>query len=967
MQSRVHSQPFEVAYDSSQPFAANPLALLAGAIALGILAGSCLAVPLSVSILIAALSTLSAVTALLVGKMKLAMILIILATFFIGSSLASIEKNLVPANQLKRLLAETTLAPGRESEGMVAVGKPVEITGVLERDPEVAPQRLYLFLRVQKLRYRSIEREVSGEVALLAPLSGELAEQEFADLDLRYGARIRVMTSLERADRFRNPGVSSFTEYLDRKGHDATGFVKSPLLIERLENTRVFLPLAWLYEWRRRLQTEIDQRFANDTAGVLNAALLGNRYGLSRSTSERFREGGTFHVLVISGLHITFLGGLVFLIVRRLTKSKTLRFMLPVTVLWAYTLAVGAEASVVRAALMFTIVLLAPLVSRRASSLNALGGVGLVLLVWSPGELLDPSFQLTFVSVLAIVTLAWPFLRKLAEIGGWRPTRETPYPPRCPPWLRSFCESLYWSDRQAQRELERANYSYRLFKTPLAFTLERLHLQRLLRYGFGALVVSAGVQLALLPFLVIYFHRLSFASFLLNIVVSLLMGGVAAAAGAGLVMGQLSLTLAAPFVSAANSLNSVMVHSVDPFAHVGAASIRLPEYNGWAAAIYVLYYVPLTMLVVSLWRWTPLRLEDGVHKTEIIRLESGLVRQRTGGTSALSKQTVFALISQLLAVSVIVFHPWSEGRPEGRLRIDFLDVGQGDSALVTFPDNTTLLVDGGGQPGPFKTNTSGDDIEDDGDTQFERDERSIGESVVSEYLWWRGLDHIDYILATHADADHIDGLNDVARNFGVRAALVGRAPNRDPEYLQLTETLSRKGIPTRTIGAGDELKFGNVSVTVLWPVASMNPNLASGNNDSVVLQLRYGSRSILLTGDIEAPAEKRIVESDGSIAHLKADVIKVAHHGSKSSSIEGFITATHPSLAVISVGQTSVFGHPNEAVVERWKNSGAQVLTTGNCGTITVTTDGRDLRVASFVEADVGGRRPDRCANVSVP
>ena len=162
---------------------------------------------------------------------------------------------------------------------------------------------------------------------------------------------------------------------------------------------------------------------------MLDAALLGNRYKLSRSTSERFREGGTFHVLVISGLHITFLGGLVFLIARRLTKNRAVQFLFPVVVLWSYSVAVGAEPSVVRAALMFTVVLLAPLVSRRASSLNALGGVGIALLVWRPSDLLDPSFQLTFVSVLAIVTLAWPLLQKLSEVGSWRPTRETPYPP----------------------------------------------------------------------------------------------------------------------------------------------------------------------------------------------------------------------------------------------------------------------------------------------------------------------------------------------------------------------------------------------------------------------------------------------------------------------------------------------------------------------------------------------------------
>src|SRR3989440_1758374 len=197
-------------------------------------------------------------------------------------------------------------------------------------------------------------------VVLLAPISGKSIKQEFDRLDLRYGARIRVMTTLERTDSFRNPGVSSFTEYLDRKGYDATGFVKSPLLIERLGNERVLLPLAWLYEWRRNLQAAIDSRFSSETAGVLDAALLGNRYKLSRSTAERFREGGTFHVLVISGLHITFLGGLVFLAAKRFTKNREVQFPLSATAVWAYSLAVGAASSGVRAALMFTIVLLAP-------------------------------------------------------------------------------------------------------------------------------------------------------------------------------------------------------------------------------------------------------------------------------------------------------------------------------------------------------------------------------------------------------------------------------------------------------------------------------------------------------------------------------------------------------------------------------------------------------------------------------
>ena len=909
----------------SHTFAAHPLGQLATAFALGILGGLNFALTLSLLISLAGVATLAAgLTFLVVERTKrllrITIILVTLAMLLIGATLAAIEKNKVPANQLRSLL----------DKGTIAVGEPVEITGVLEREPEIAPERLYLQFRLETIRSRGVEQKSSGAVLLLAPVPRNESKQEFDQLELRYGARVRVMTMLERADSFRNPGVSSFTEYLDRKGYDATGFVKSPLLIERLENERVFMPLAWLYEWRRKLQTEMDARFSKDTAGVLDAALLGNRYNLSRSTSERFREGGTFHVLVISGLHITFLGGLVFLIARRFTKNATLQFLLSVTVLWAYSLAVGAESSVVRAALMFTIVLFAPLVSRRASSLNALGGTALVLLAWRPSDLLDPSFQLTFVSVLAIVVLAWPLLEKLSAIGSWRPTSETPYPPACAPWLRSFCEVLFWSEREGKRQLERTNYSYKLFKAPLAVTLEHIHLQRPARYAFGAILVSVAVQMALLPFLVVYFHRLSFASFLLNIGVSLLMAAVAIAAAAALLVAQLSSALAAPLISLTNFLNWIMVHSVDPFARLGAASIRLPEYTGWAGAIYGLYYLPLWLLVVSLSTWKPLDLPPPVTRNRRRRLLK-----------------LIAPLAQVVIIGLIVVHPFSAGSATGKLRIDFLDVGQGDSALVTFPDNTTLLIDGGGRAGPFQKDSMSPEIDAGGEEAFERETRSIGESVVSEYLWWRGLDHVDYILATHADADHIDGLNDVARNFAVRAALVARRPEKDQEYARFAATLKDRNIPLHLIGAGDVLRFGEATANVLWPFPAEDANAPSRNNDSVVLRLQFGERALLLTGDIEMAGESRMLRAN---ENLRADVVKVAHHGSKTSSTESFISAVKPRFAVISVGQTSIFGHPNKEVVERWKNSGAQVLTTGNSGTITVTTGGRDLELETFVK-----------------
>ncbi len=815
-------------------------------------------------------------------------------------------------------------------DGTIKSGEPVEVTGVLERAPEAAPDGFYLTLDVEKLRYKDEERALSGQISLFAPVRDRAAQAEYEILELRYGARVRVMTELHRTDNFRNPGVSPLSEYLERRNLDATGTIKSPQLVERLDDERVFLPLAWLYEWRQRVLAEIDEKFSTETGGVLKAALLGNRYQLSRDTAERFREGGTFHVLVISGLHISFIGGLILFVMRRVTKRRGWQFAVSVAFLWAYTFAVGAEVSVVRAALMFTVVALAPVVHRRARSLNALGGATLLLLIWRPIDLFDPSFQLTFLSVLAIIIISWPLIERLRDVGMWRPTIETPYPPVCPRHLRLLGETLFWSERDWRREMQRSNYSYKLFKMPLAARLEKLHLQSVLRYAFSAIIVSASMQLVLLPLLVLYFHRLSFASLFLNVVVGALMAGLALVALAALLVSQLSAWLAAPLFKLAEGLNWLMIHSVDPFASASVASVRLPEYTGWPSMIYFLYYAPLVVLAVALARWNPFARTPATKDEHTARL---LIRP---------KPAAIALAAMLI---LIVIHPFSAGRPGGRLRIDFLDVGQGDAALVTMPDGTTLLIDAGGRPRFDYARRS--NLEAKGAETFERDTRSIGEAVVSEYLWWRGLDSIDYLLATHADADHMDGLNDVARNFSVRAAIVARAPSADSEFAQFAATARRYDVPMRLIGRGDVLRFGEVEAEVLWPPRSENLNEASGNDDSIVLRLRFGSRVFLLTGDIEKAAETALTNGQDN---LRCDVVKVAHHGSKTSSTEAFIKATQPTYAIIPVGQHSIFGHPHKEVLARWRASGAQLLTTGERGTITISTDGNDLKVETFVK-----------------
>jgi competence protein ComEC len=918
-------------------FASHPLALLAAALAVGILITHFFAIPFAPLLICAAIESVLAVWAVATRRMAVATVAVILATLVAGTALGMVERRGPRQNGIKGLI----------EFGTIAAAEPVELTGVLERQPENAPESFYLTLRVEKIRSKNVERAASGVVELLAPVRDARVRQEYESLELRYGARLRVMTNLERSDNFRNPGVSSFTEYLDRKGYDATGIVKSPLLIERLDDARIFLPLYLLCRWRQKLEKEISETFSPETASVLDAAVLGNRNNLTRTTAERFRSGGTFHILVIAGLHISFIGGLVFLIVRRFTRNRFWQFVFSAGALWAYAIAVGAQLPVVRASLMFTLVILAPVVSRQASSLNVVGGAGLLLLVVRPSDLFDPAFQLTFLSVLAIVVLAAPLLGKLTRIGEWQPTRETPFPPSCARWLRSWCEAFCWSERKWRHEMADANYSYQLLKSPIAVRLERYHLQRPLRYAATAVIVCASVQVGLLPALILYFHRLSPASIVLNIFVGLLMAFLGAVALCALVAVHISPPLGAPLVALANALNWLMVHSVDLFARIGVTSVRLPGYTGWPAAVYGLYYVPLALLVLALASWNPLAGP----------LAGPFVWPLTfrGPPRPKSATTTIAIVLQMTLLVVLVAHPLSASARDGKLRIDFLDVGQGDAALVTMPDGTTLLIDGGGRPN-FLGKKAGSGIDppttadDEYEPSFERDTRSVGEAVVSEYLWWRGLDRIDYILATHADADHIDGLNDVARNFKVRSALVARTPDGDPEYVRFAKTLAERGIPLTVIGAGDVLHFGSasseVTATVLWPPLTNDKTARSGNNDSIVLRLQYGERAILMTGDVEKEGEAAILAMKND---LRSDVVKVGHHGSRTSSTAAFVGASKPNLAVISVGLTSIFGHPNKEVVERWRASGASVITTGRFGTITVSSDGKDLQVESFV------------------
>ncbi len=887
-------------------FSRYPMLFMAVCFAAGILTAKIAAIDSRISVAVCIVSALLAFT---LRKTDIATALIAIAFVAAGALSQQVEVQSVRANRLKVLY----------DNGAMKSGSPVEVEGLLLGHPEPSVGGEFLTLRAETLRYRGKDLSVSGNVRLFVPVTENQNEVQISDL--KYGSRIRIACGLERQDEFLNPGVMTKREVLDRLGVDATGTVKSGLLIEHIADESVFLPLAWVYDQRAGMINDFKNNLGRRTAGVMIASLLGDKYFLDKDTADLFREGGTFHILVISGLHITFIGGLLLLFLRQITRNRWLQFGVTTAVLWAYTLAVGADVPVVRASIMFTIILFSYAIYRRGTLLNSLGVCSLILLAWRPSDLFNPSFQLTFVSVGAIVAFAYPLIENLRNIGSWTPAARTPFPPNVPDWLRRFCETLYWHENAWMIESKRQVWTAKLFKSPYLAGRIGDGIKRVARYVFEGILVSLLVSVCMLPLSVVYFHRVSVASVLLNLWVGFFIAIESFAAVIGALLGHISGSLVAPFSAFADVSNWLMLALPRLLSEFTWANFRLPAYTGAGRAIYAIYFVPLIFIAIAGSRWRPFEI---------------IIAKRF-----IDRRLFYAALGTLkLLVAIVVFHPFSAPRPDGRLHIDFLDVGQGDSAFVTFSNGQTLLVDGGGRFSYHAGKNSDDEAE-----PFEPDTRGIGEAVVSEVLWTKGYSHIDHILATHADADHIQGLTDVAKNFDIGSAIFGRAPMSNPNFAELSTILRRRGISSEIVARGEILKFGDATVEVLYPISVDDPNAVSDNDHSVVLLISYDNRSFLLTGDIERTAEAALINGGGN---LHADLIKVPHHGSRTSSTQEFINTTQAKYAVISVGRSSPFGHPHADVVERWRVSGATILTTGEHGMISVSTDGKDLKIDKF-------------------
>ncbi len=646
---------------------------------------------------------------------------------------------------------------------------------------------------------------------------------------------------------------SGYGDYLERIG--AVGTITARTMEVQAAPAD---PGRRLEDLRRGAAEALARVLPEPEAGLAAGILIGLRDRVDRELAASFTTAGVSHVVAISGWNIAIVAAAIGTVAGRLGRRR--RSVVTVVAIAAYVAFAGASASVVRAAMMAGVVLLARESGRAGRATAALGWAATLLLLSDPRLVDDAGFQLSSLATAGLI--AWA--------------------------------------------------------TPLTAWIERFGRGRLPRWLAESLGISLAAQAATLPVVLVSFGRLAILSPLVNLAVVPLVAPAMAvglvALGAGVLVaagapGVLGAVLAAPGWVVLRILVTIVATGAGlPFASVTLA----PPFDLLAALATV-----AGLGAATWWRRRP----RPAGSTSGAALADPAVgpppkdRERDRGQTpgrtpspAVHRAAALALIAAITVAGGVAM-----ARPAGVARVSVLDVGQGDAILVEGSRGGRLLIDGGPDP-----------------------DRLLVALDAKIPPWDR---RIDTVILSHPHEDHVAGLALLLERYRVTRVLEPGMRGPGPGYAAWLRELSGGDAPIRTgVAAGDRLTVDEIDLEVLWPIRGRvpvdPPDGGTGiNNVSVVLSGQVGTHRFLLMGDVEEEIDRELIAADLP----SVDLLKVAHHGSRTATTQAFVDRVRPKVAVASAGAGNPYGHPTRATLERLVAAGARVLRTDLDGTVVVT------------------------------
>jgi competence protein ComEC len=619
----------------------------------------------------------------------------------------------------------------------------------------------------------------------------------------------------------------------------------SPLVLAGIA-VLVAVALAHAGEIRERAAAGLGRGMPSREAALARGFVLGEDDGVDRRTTEDFRRAGLSHLLAVSGENVTLLAVLALPLLGALRIPLRERLVWVLGLIAVYVPLAGAGPSIQRAAVMGAAGLLAALAGRRASRLYALGLALLVTLAIDPGVAADVGWQLSFAAVLGILILASPLRTAIASrLGGGR-------------WRRTLAEGI---------------------------------------------AVTVSATLATAPLIAYQFETVSTTTLLANVLV---LPAVAPAMWLGMASAAAAQIPGLP-VQELNGLDSLLLAYIAQVAAWCAApswaELRVHLSPAGLLAAY-LALLGACMLWLRVARWHRLA---AARRGAVPRPGEALAAFAGRGALPASK-TVCIAGALLIALALWWWSPGGGNAPGPRpgLRVEVLDVGQGDAILLAPARAPAVLVDGG---------PPGDDL--------------------ASKLREAGVGRLGAVLATHDQADHVGGIEDLLGAMPVGRLLYGRLGRG------LLGEAAADRVPAVRLGAGRVVRSGSLRLEILWPppelLAGPLPPGSDPNQLAVVALARWHSFSMLLTADAEAGS---VPIDPGPV-----DVLKVAHHGSEDAGLAALLGRARPRLAVISVGADNPYGHPAAPTLRTLAVQHVPTLRTDRDGTVTIEVERRGFMV----------------------